>query len=1041
MQGVESVNQQPSFEHDQYYLSIIQRYLGSLVTHAGLDPAAATQVQSAAERGKDIPAVTVVVSELLPVPTKTEGKENSVFPRAEGELEPVKGYLYRRRVAPILEAAFGMPSKTQKAELSDDTVARLSELTFHLFRNSRSTYRLQLSVLPQLENHFWALMCDRDANVSTISQHLQRSHDLKNFISNMPAIVGGMIAGAGKTEGQVMAAIRNIDPDVSMQDVIDRIGLPGTFEPYPGLEALTRYPVNREETAAIQQEIRSRKNLALFFGKSPADPAVQDIDRWRKCGLAYVLANKFIPHLPKLTSAEYTERLTSILCAEPLNMQEGVPSWHSVRWLRRQFKQVSSEFREALFGYTISCKPPADHREDTQSIGEAFLQGLAPDFAAEERRRSQKGRPPLWNFSHTVDEILGPMSDSESQQEASRANEVLHALGVSEVEGVFSRGDMENLFEKLWELYTKHARGAIEPQRIEARQRSKERIHLWFLGYTSSEIARLTDYSSVIARRQEWLATLMRKGASEVQNTVACWLSSVHNQKKGQPQPDMATDQATNIDNQGPIQEDQPGISAAPNQLAQTHPELFKVLSYLLPDYPALAEQVIAEEHIGVLVKKLGAVYATLFRPENVHAASKAALPAFMHMQGYTTEIIARTLPHLGQTLPDIEAGITTSFERVVAKLQQHTPPPNAVEDLRQCMATIMSTQPISVEMPEPTTKVDEAAPDKPKPRTSPTLTQEQELAECIEAGVLAEAALTEGRMPSGQELTLQLRGELKLLVTKGQQAQETFIKMNLASVHYIIRRNFSHIAMDSDDIYQEGKIGLLKALYTFNHRLGHRFSTHSYKYIESEISRSIANNGRTIRLPVHIVEGLGTIRNVREKLQLTLHRPPTDEEVVAELSSQEATIGKVPVTLERLRKLDEARERVPFSFDRLVDSESDRTLGEVIGDYYNPDDDSATVLANKAEQDELAEAITEALDFVYGPPGKGQRKESVQQKAVRIRNRTIIPQIFGLEGYPVKTQPEIAEEYGMTPQTVSFLKLKFLKIFRERYPHLKRYY
>jgi DNA-directed RNA polymerase sigma subunit (sigma70/sigma32) len=138
---------------------------------------------------------------------------------------------------------------------------------------------------------------------------------------------------------------------------------------------------------------------------------------------------------------------------------------------------------------------------------------------------------------------------------------------------------------------------------------------------------------------------------------------------------------------------------------------------------------------------------------------------------------------------------------------------------------------------------------------------QEVDLAKAIEAGLYAAHLLEEDRLPEGVS-----RNELQTLVAEGERAKDLFIRANLRLVVSIARR-YVRTGMPMLDLIQEGNTGLVRAVEKFDYERGFKFSTYATWWIRQAISRAIAQQERTVRLPVHLVEDVNRMRNIARQL------------------------------------------------------------------------------------------------------------------------------------------------------------------------------
>jgi len=197
----------------------------------------------------------------------------------------------------------------------------------------------------------------------------------------------------------------------------------------------------------------------------------------------------------------------------------------------------------------------------------------------------------------------------------------------------------------------------------------------------------------------------------------------------------------------------------------------------------------------------------------------------------------------------------------------------------------------------------------------------EVELAKRIEAGLYA-AHLLE----SANSFSATRRRELRNLVIDGERAKDHLLRANLRLVVSLAKRYTGH-GMPFLDLIQEGNLGLIRAVEKFDYAKGFKFSTYATWWIRQAISRAMADQSRTIRLPVHLVEQINKLSRVRRERSQELGRDATEDELAHELD----------ITVERVRELAElARDLV--SLDQTVGAEDDAALGDFIADPHAAD-------------------------------------------------------------------------------------------------------
>ncbi|MFF1255398.1 RNA polymerase sigma factor RpoD/SigA [Streptomyces sp. NPDC058321] len=258
---------------------------------------------------------------------------------------------------------------------------------------------------------------------------------------------------------------------------------------------------------------------------------------------------------------------------------------------------------------------------------------------------------------------------------------------------------------------------------------------------------------------------------------------------------------------------------------------------------------------------------------------------------------------------------------------------------------------------------------------------KEVELSQTIEAGVYARQILDgEAESEAAGEAS---REELEALVAASERAKDVFIKSNLRLVVAVARR-YPRSGLPLLDLIQEGNAGLVRAVEKFDYRKGFKFSTYATWWIRQAITRSIADQSRTIRLPVHLVEELGRIRRVQREFNRKNGRDPEPEEIAAELESKPERVVDV---------LDWARD--PVSLNMPVDDEGETQFGDLLEDTS----------AVSPEQSVLTLLRSEELDDLIG----------------RLDQRTasIIKMRYGIDDGRERTLTEVGKEHGLTRERI----------------------
>ncbi|MFD7710308.1 RNA polymerase sigma factor RpoD/SigA [Streptomyces sp. NPDC059785] len=257
---------------------------------------------------------------------------------------------------------------------------------------------------------------------------------------------------------------------------------------------------------------------------------------------------------------------------------------------------------------------------------------------------------------------------------------------------------------------------------------------------------------------------------------------------------------------------------------------------------------------------------------------------------------------------------------------------------------------------------------------------KEVELSQIIEAGVFAQQILDGEVDDAKAEAT---REELEALVADSERAKDVFIRSNLRLVVAVARR-YPRSGLPLLDLIQEGNAGLVRAVEKFDYRKGFKFSTYATWWIRQAITRSIADQSRTIRLPVHLVEELGRIRRVQREFNREHGREPEPAEIAAELGSNPERVVDV---------LDWARD--PVSLNMAVDDEGETQFGDLLEDTS----------AVSPEQSVLTLLRSEELDDLIG----------------RLDQRTasIIKMRYGIEDGRERTLTEVGKEHGLTRERI----------------------
>ena len=278
---------------------------------------------------------------------------------------------------------------------------------------------------------------------------------------------------------------------------------------------------------------------------------------------------------------------------------------------------------------------------------------------------------------------------------------------------------------------------------------------------------------------------------------------------------------------------------------------------------------------------------------------------------------------------------------------------------------------------------------------------EEIELAKNMEAGAVAKEkiAILKSREENATEEELaEIKEEIKNLqkdLDAGDEAKKRLAEANLRLVVSIAKRYVGR-GMLFLDLIQEGNLGLIKAVEKFDYHKGYKFSTYATWWIRQAITRAIADQARTIRIPVHMVETINKLIRVSRQLLQELGREPLPEEIAKEMD--------MPV--ERVREILKISQE-PVSLETPIGEEEDSHLGDFI------QDDNVPVPAEAAAQTLLKEQLDEVLDTLT----------EREQKVLRLR--------FGMNDGRARTLEEVGREFDVTRERIRQIEAKALRKLR----------